>query len=239
VSGIFDVKYLISTFWGLLSWLALSLLIGISYLILCTVSHPYWQAGRQVTIGNERFETIFVINPGPWKTRRPVIEFQLQDLVRIIDSSGGVSVESKENKIYAHTDEGLPPGMQFFITIRSSVTNDVPVPKVTCDGKPCKDTPTFDLNFTLILLLIMGGVCILITALAILLCIQARIALKNEKSGLVAKALEVLLIKMAKGGEEDVKASSNALAEAARGLTQVMQHMHSQPVKKQRNGGQK
>lgn len=227
-----DFKKFLNTFWGCLSWVALSCCLGLSYIGLQTVSKPYWQAGKQVLIGNDRYETIIVVNPGPWKTRHPVIEFQSESFIHVIDSSSGVSVDTKENKIYAHTDEGLPAGCFYFITFKSAITNEIPIPKVTCEGKSCKDTPTFDLDLTLTFLSVIMGACILITAFCVILFIRARIDLRNEKIGVVALALEKLLIKMTNGGEEDVKASASALAEATKGLTQVMQHIHSQPVTK-------
>lgn len=232
MNGNWDWKKFFGTFSGSITWLAMSCLLGFSYILLQTVSKPYWSAGRIITIQGERYETVFVINPGPWKTRDPVIEFQLQSDIHVVDYSGGVSVDYKSNKIIAHTDAGLPAGCLFFITYKYAETNESPDLKVVCDGKPCKDTPTFDLDLTLKVLLVIGGICILITAFCVSLFILARLELQKEKSGNIAKSLAALLTKIAKGGgEEDVKASINALNVTAKGLTEVAQHMQTQTIK--------
>jgi hypothetical protein len=112
--------------------------------------------------------------------------------------------------------------------------------KVTCDGKPCKDTPTFDLDLTLKLLLAVGGICISISSLSLILFIRARIDLQKEKSGTITAALGALLTKIAKGGgEEDVKASIDALNVTAKGLSEVAQHMRTQTIVKNKKGNGK
>lgn len=232
MNGGWDWKKFLGSFWGILAWLALSCLFGLSYLLLQTVSKPYFSAGRVISIQGDRYSTIFVVNPGPWKTRDPVIEFQLQSDIHVVDYSGGVSVDYKSNKIYAHTDAGLPAGCTYFITYKYASTNETPVLKVICDGKPCKDTPTFDMDLTLKTLLIIGGICILISAFSTVLFINARLELEKEKNSTISRSLGALLTKIAKGGgEDDVKASMAALNNTAQGLAEVAKHMRPQRIK--------
>lgn len=166
----------------------------VSYIVLFSVAKPYWLSGRDVQTGNESYHTYYVINPGPWKTRAPAIEIQPQSNSAVVDFSPGVSVDTKQNKLWIHPDEGLAPGCAYFITYRHScVSNSEPVVAVVCDGKPCKFAPSFDLDLILKALQLGCAVFFLGCFVFWHLYVRTRAALRKEQESTIRGAVEALL----------------------------------------------
>ena len=63
-----------------------------------TISRPYWIDAEDSPVVGERFHTIAVINPGPWSTRKPVIEFLKPLKVEFVDWSPSVTWDEKDRK---------------------------------------------------------------------------------------------------------------------------------------------
>jgi hypothetical protein len=193
------IKKHAGTFIGAL--LVITLSAG-SYIFLHSVAKPYWISGTQTVIAGECLHTYAIINPGPWSTRKPKIELPLQQGAQIVDCSPGVNVEQKIaiNRLWASMDEGLPPGCLFFVTYRHQYpTNSAsePVPAVMCDGKPCKNAPTFDLDLSLKLLVGAGALAVFGVVGISLLYLKALHQLASEKDSTTRSALETLLSKEA------------------------------------------
>ena len=185
-----DVKKAFPAFLGAVALACVGLA---SYVILNTISKPYWIAGNDFQCGTDSFHTYYVVNPGPWKNRSPAVEFLPQPGASVVDSSPGVAVDSRPNKLCVHPDNGLPPGCAFFLVYKHSISNAQPTPAVVCDGKPCKVAPSFDLDMVLTLLLCGGLFFLLVGVIFAFFYWRAAAALKAEKESTVRGAVEAFL----------------------------------------------
>jgi uncharacterized membrane protein YciS (DUF1049 family) len=163
------------------------------FILLQSVCKPYWMLGTVTPAGVESFQTLFIVNPGPWKNRDPQVEFPINAGVKIVGWSGGVSVGKTDNKIFAKFDNGLPAGNLYYITYQfSSVPGAEPQPVVMCDGKVCKNSPTFDLNLTLMLLLFSCGFCLIACFFITIFYIKSMFDIRDAKQTVVHRALQEL-----------------------------------------------
>ena len=189
--------------------------------------------GKRFFIGTDCYQTVFVVNPGPWKTRNPEVEFSLTPPVEIIDNSAGVSVEMKGNKKIATVDDGLPPGCNYFVTYKySPTTNSDGGFRVACEGKLCKESPTVDLDIMMLLLIVIG---LWVTCCALFFAVQffnVKNQLISDQNSTVNRALKVLLDKF--NAESDVSQSVQSLKDFKEGEGR---NVRATPVKKESNGG--
>ena len=203
----------------------------LSYIVLFSVAKPYWLCGRDVQTGSESYHTYYVVNPGPWKSRSPAIEFQPQANAAVVDFSPGVSVETKLNKLWVHPDEGLAPGCAYFVTYRHScVSNTEPVVAVVCDGKPCKFAPSFDLDLILKFLQFGCGALFLGCFVFWYLYMRTRAALRREKESTIRGAVEALLA--SREATYTVERAIVALGDWAKDSVNMNKVAKSRPVKK-------
>lgn len=159
-----------------------------------TVSRPYYTVGRKVFVETNCYQTVFVVNPGPWKKRDPEIEFPVGAGVFVIDFSRGVSVVQKENKLTAFMDSGLSPGCNFFITYKFSPNPTMDSsPGIVCDGKVCKESPVVDLDIILWILIVLGVLTSVVAVLSTWECIDTKRELKKERTSNINIALSALI----------------------------------------------
>jgi hypothetical protein len=212
---------------GLLVFGAFSFL---SYIFLNSVAKPYWIVGKDFTCGTNSLHTYYVVNPGPWATRTPVVEFMPQAGAEIVDFSPGVTVATLENKFCVRPDGGLPPGCAYFLTYKHSCTDADPMPAVTCDGKPCKTSPSFDLDLILKLLICGNSILLLGCIIFAALFFESRRALIAEKGSSLRDAVEALLA--SRQAEFTVENSIKSLANAAQDMKKLLGAVKPKDVKK-------
>lgn len=205
----------------------------VAYIALQTVSKPFYTLGKKVFIGNDCYQTVFVVNPGPYKTRNPEIEFSLLAGIDVVDYSVGVTVETKANKKTAKVDGGLPPGSNFFITYKyTPIPTADASPRIVCDGKQCKDSPTFDLEITLLILILTGIITSIIAVFSTWGYLSTRKELRDEKTSTINKALSALIERCE--AQADVTESVHALVSFVAGKGSEVE---SKPVKKDKGNG--
>ena len=188
-----------------LAWGALAIVVGLlTHIVLLSIAKPYWIAGDRIVTGNETYRTYLVVNPGPWKTRTPTVEFMPDTNAALVGLSPGVTVEARPNKVCVRPDDGLPPGCGFFLTYRrtGAASADV-LPSVVCDGKPCKNAPSFDLE--LILKGLLAGGCLLFVGFLIAgyMYWRTRRDLVYERATLLRRAVVEMIAKRAAAGMAD------------------------------------
>jgi hypothetical protein len=143
-----------------------SLIIPIvAYIALQTVSRPYYTLGKLIYVETNCYQTVFVVNPGPWKTRNPKIEFFSGAGVSVVDFSPDVSVTTVGNKQTAGMD----------------------------NGKQCKESPTIDLDITMYLLILVGICSAIVAVLSTLECLDTKKELRNERASNINQALSALI----------------------------------------------
>jgi len=202
-----------------------------AYVVLNTVSKPYWTIGSQIPVGTDYYQTLFVFNPGPWATRTPEVEFHsLSNSIQIISFSPGVKISNDSDEVCAQPGEGLVPGGIYFITYKYSANLAWEArPDVICDGKLCKDDPTFDLDLTLKCLLLLGGLCILACFFTVGYCGKVVGELRYEKQSTIRTAIAELLA--ARKADVDVLESARALATLLNGVKDGTVHIKAKPVR--------
>lgn len=231
LAGIFKggSKWLIYTILGSI------VLVTVGYLILQSVCKPYYLVGQKLFVGygSDYLQTITVVNPGPWSTRDPAVEFTSKSGARVVDWSAGVTVETRFNKTVAKMDNGLPAGCIFFVTF--SATNTQFDPDIVCDAKTCKKSPTFDADLTFKFIICIGG----LFAVGAVVCgygwIRSNRYLCNEKESTINTALNTLLTRAQAQG--DVDKASQTVA----GLSSIAEKadIKATPVKKSGDGNNK
>jgi hypothetical protein len=209
----------------------------VAYIILHSVSNPYWISGKQVTVSGECLHTYVVINPGPWATRRPKIQFPLEKATQIVDFSPGVSVEKKDtiNQLWASMDDGLPAGCMYFVTFchpYPTNVNNEPTVAVVCDAKPCKNAPTFDLDLSLKSMQAISLMAIFACAITTGMWLNSRKLLAHEKQCTTRGAIDALLSKEA--DREAVRESARSMGNLKGDLEKVVKNTRPKAVK---NGG--
>jgi hypothetical protein len=217
-----------------LAWKFLIVLVLpiLGYIALQTVSKPYYMLGKRCVIGNQYLQTVFVVNPGPWKNRDPEIEMAIAPSAEVIDYSGGVSIEKKDNKQIATVDGGLPPGCNFFVTCIYPLNSTDTTLRIVCDGKACKESPTVDLDIMMLLLILIGIGISLIAAYFALQYFRSQDELETERKSAINKALSALIEKT--GAQSDINETIQALAEFRAGKGAAIK---SKPLKKDNGKG--
>jgi hypothetical protein len=185
------------------------------YLILESVGNPYWQVGDSYRVGNDYYRTILIVNPGPWSKRKPSIEFSESAHVELVGTSGWVEKQSDGTTLTVSAKSEIPPGIAFFVTYRCNVTNLAQsVPKVMCDAKACRDTPsTIDLDLVLKLLgIFMVGLLMGLFIFSVLFFAE-KADHKKTKDGMLHQAvMELLTREQRRQGQADVEQAEQTVA---------------------------
>ena len=207
----------------------------VGYLALQTVSKPHWSAGADIQIAtNIVHKVIFVANPGPWKTRRPIVEFNKLTPVQVVSFSAGVTVKEDLNKLTVSADDGLPAGAAFFVVIKYDKNIGEPRPAVVCEGKICKNDPTFDSDLSLTALSIVTGIAVLASAVFAVVAFDRMRALRTEKESQINQALGLLLQNQDRRDEVDL--SARAVGAITSQLAEVVSKAQPTRVVKGKNG---
>lgn len=152
-------------FWPFLGALVVPLLALISYVLLNTACKPYWSTSK-FEVADDCYHSYYITNPGPYKGRKPFIEFLAETGGSIVGGSPGVDVTNHGGKLHVAPEFELPAGAVFFLTYKHPKANKDPVPMVVCDGKICKENSTMDNDMIMTLLMIIILLLVLvITAL--------------------------------------------------------------------------
>jgi hypothetical protein len=175
---------------------AVILLPALTYIVLQTVSKPYYMKGSKALVGDQWLQTVFVINPGPWKTRVPTIEIATTTPIDVIDRSISVTLDPKDGnpangkEVIATVPNGLPPGCNCFISyLYPRSTNAEPSLQVGCDGKPCKEAPTIDADVIMTLMIMVGAGLAMTAAAYALRFYHTTEKLRQERTNSVREAL--------------------------------------------------
>jgi hypothetical protein len=198
------------------AWQALAALVFLAfgilgYIVLQTVARSYYIENESAA-GDRIIRTYLVLNPGPWKDRKPTIEFPSSPVGTIIAQSPGVVTEMNSGRLTASPRDPLPPGCAYYIVYEYFRTNNIsPEVSVMCDGKPCKRDPSFDMDvilklhqFAALLLIGFGLLCVLAV-------VKVTSILARERDHTIRRATETLLANGARSDSEAVEASSATL----------------------------
>lgn len=219
-------------------WLILPLLgalsAGVLYAIAQSVGSPYWQGVDRFQSGDSFYRTVQIMNPGPWASRHPSLEFPISAHIKIISTSGGVSVSQDDNSLQIVPKVDLPPGISFLITYQYAPTNEIE-PKLFCDGKECRNIrSSFDLDLILVLLKIALIVLVLAALFLAGLFVNERVAHQRTKESALHQAIHALVNRAtSEDGERDAAKAEGTL----QGLPEKIVNIKSKPVprKKQNN----
>lgn len=221
--------------WLIITTISSVILVAAGYIVLQTLCKPYFVVGQKIMVGLDYYQIITVVNPGPWSTREPAVEFTTTSGDRVVDYSAGVTVEVKHNKTIAKMDNGLPAGSIFSVTYFHSATNLVSGPEIVCDAKICKQSPTFDMDLTFKAIILVGASFGVIALVCSHGWVRARQDLRSEKDSAVSNALSTLL------SREQAQGDVNKAAQTVADLPSVVQKadIKATPVKKTENGKKK
>lgn len=221
----------------IISAICLACVGGISWLFL-DIAQPYYQLGAKLIHDNQgnSYQTILVVNPGPWATRDPRVEFYDPSGVTIVDWAKGVKCEQLPTEEVLSAEDGLRPGNSFYVTYKFATTNGSSALGVMCDGVPCKDAPSsmFTLNFILKALLVALGIIFVVGFIGWGMHFQVRGELRALKDTVLHEAVTDLWIHKEKNeGESDVART----ADTVRNLkNQAVTNVQPKPVKRAKKG---
>jgi len=205
---------------------------GLAWTILLqTVARAYY-VESEAPVGTDKIvRTYLVLNPGPWKERKPTIEFPVSSSGTIIAQSPGVTTEINSGRMLISPREMLPPGCAFFAVYEYNRTSNVPAEAaVICDGKPCKREASFDMDLIMKLHQAGGLLCIGICLLSLLAIVNVRLELNRERAHTIRHATEILLANSSRSDNEAVKASSETILTVQANTRQLQLQAKPKPV---------
>ncbi len=181
-------------------------------ILLQTVARAYY-IESEAPVGTDKIaRTYLVLNPGPWKERKPTIEFPVSSSGTIIAQSPGTITEMNSGRLLISPREMLPPGCAFFAVYEFNRTSNVPAEaSVLCDGKPCKREASFDMDMIMKLHQAGGLICIGVCLISLLAVVNIRLELNRERAHTIRHATEILLANSSRFDNEAVRASSETI----------------------------